>query len=71
MIRVAIINHETHQLFIEDICDADIEEYGSEEEYIKDNYYLEGEWSWDYIVHCEYYGEDDKDGIEVEFTELV
>lgn len=72
MTRVAIIDHETHRLFIEDISDEDLERYdGEEEAYIKDNYTFEGEWDWDYVTGIEYYGEDDKDGIEIEPTELL
>lgn len=71
MVRVAIINHETHQLFIEDISDEMIEQYGGEEEYIKDMYSFEGEWCWDYITDIEYYCEEYADGITIEPKELI
>lgn len=72
MVRVAIINHETHQLFIEDITDEMLEKYGGEEEaYIKDNYTFEGEWSWEYIVDIEYYCEENTDGIAIEPTDFL
>lgn len=72
MERIAIIDHETHTLFIEDI-DEDILEkkYGGEEEaYIKDTYDLSDNWSWEYIVHTEYIPIDD-DPIVVEFEDLL
>ena len=72
MERIAIIDHETHTLFIEDI-DEDILEkkYGGEEEaYIKDTYDLSDNWSWEYIVHTEYIPIDD-DPIAVEFEDLL
>ena len=71
MVRVAIINHETHQLFIEDISDENIEQYGGEEEYIMEMYTFEGEWSWDYIIDIEYYNEENADGIMIEPKDLV
>lgn len=72
MVRIAIINHETHQLFIEDITDEMLEKYGGEEEaYIKDNYTFEGEWSWEYIVDIEYYCEENTDGIVIEPREFL
>lgn len=72
MVRLAIINHETHQLFIEDVTDEMLEKYGGEEEaYIKDNYTFEGEWSWEYIVDIEYYCEENADGIAIEPTNFL
>ena len=53
--RIVIIDHDTHQVFIEDI-DTDIlnEKYnGEEEDYIKDNYVLEN-WSWDFVANIVY-----------------
>jgi hypothetical protein len=72
MTRIAIIDHATHQLNIEDISDEDLEKYGGdEEEYIKSNYTFDGEWSWDYIVGINFYAEEDKDGIDIEPTDLL
>ena len=74
MIRVAIIDHANHNLFIEDIDENVLEEKynGEEEAYIKDMYTLEGEWSWDYIT-CTQYFPMDSDGtpIEVDFEEIA
>ena len=72
--RLAIIDHATHSLYIEDVDAKLIEEqyHGEEEEYIKDTYSLtEGQWSWDYIVDTEYYPNDDQDPIAVEFKDLL
>ena len=71
MVRLAILNHETHQLFIEDVPQETIDYYGGEEEYIREMYTFEGEWSWDFIVDCVYYDTENEDGISVEFTDLV
>lgn len=64
MERIAIIDHAHHRLFIEDIDEKLLEEkYNCEEEaYIKDMYGdFDGEWSWDYITHTEYYPLDCND----------
>lgn len=73
MIRVAIIDHDTHTLFVEDIDEEILEnEYnGEEEEYIKDNYSLSDNWSWDYIIDTEYYYPENQDGVSVEFSDLA
>ena len=49
---IAIIDHDNHILYVEEI-DMDIvdEIYnGEEEEYIKANYDLGENWTWDYVV---------------------
>lgn len=53
--RIAIIDHNTHTLYVEDIDDEILEgQYGGDEQmYIDDNYSL-GEYSWDYIVDAQY-----------------
>ena len=66
--RVAIIDHDNHKLFVEDIPNAEIEKYGGEEEYIKDNYYLGENWSWDYVVDATYFSEENEDGVEINFN---
>jgi len=72
MERIAIIDHDEHQLFVEDIDETILNrDYGGEEEaYIKDNYNLEN-FSWDYIVRTEYYPENGDDPMEVDFTDLL
>ena len=69
MVRLAIIDHETHELFVETVSDEAIEQYGGEEEYIRDNYTFNDEWSWDYIVDAQYYGKAQSDPIEIDFDE--
>lgn len=73
MERIAIIDHDTHTLFVEDI-DEDIlnTKYdGDEEAYIKDNITDIGfgeNFSWDYIVDtC--YTPINGDSIDVDFEE--
>ena len=71
MVRLAIIDHASHELMIEDVNDADIEAAGDEQAYINQNYTFDGDYSWDYIVDTEYYPEGESDPMEVEFTELL
>ena len=54
--RIAIIDHTTHTLYIEDIPLSLLEEEynGEEEDYIADNYTFSGEYSWDFITDVEY-----------------
>lgn len=56
MIRVAIIDHEYHSLYVEDIDEEILDNKygGSEQKYIEDNFDL-GEYSWDYIVDSTYF----------------
>ena len=77
MERIAIIDHDTHTLYIEDI-DEDIlnnQYWGEEERYIKDHYKLEN-YSWDYIakVECyidaEYSPKEQSDSIKEEIEEI-
>lgn len=51
MERIVIIDHDRHELFIEDIDEKTLQEKynGEEEDYIKDNYDLSEHWSWDYV----------------------
>ena len=72
MVRLAIIDHAAHSLYIEDVSEAKIEEYGGEQEYIDANYTFDGDYSWDYIVDSEFYPDgDDPDPIDIEFTDLI
>lgn len=45
MVRLAIIDHEAHHLYIEDVSEAKIEEYGGEQEYIDAQYTFNGSYS--------------------------
>jgi len=76
--RLAIIDHETHTLFVEDVDENIIEtEYNGEEEaYIRDNFACaqkgDGCWSWDYIVEVEYIpNDDDKTPYDIDFENIV
>ena len=62
MTRIAVIDHSTHELYVEDINDGllNAEPYnGDVQAYIDDNYTFEGDYSWDYIVDSSYEGEND------------
>lgn len=69
--RIAVIDHERHTLYVEDINDEILEgQYGGDEQlYIDDNYNLK-DYSWDYIVDTQYLPEFDKTPLEVNFEEL-
>lgn len=72
MERIAIIDHEHHRLYIEDVDEEILNEKynGEEEAYIKDNYDLgTDDYTWEYIVGTEYPQTDDP--ITVEFSDLV
>ena len=55
MERIAIIDHDEHKLYIEDIPESILNEQydGEEEKYIEDVYDLE-HYSWDYITDALY-----------------
>jgi hypothetical protein len=72
MERIAILDHNEHKLYVEDI-DEDVlnnQYWGEEERYIRDNYDME-HFSWEYIGETLYFPEMDKDPVEVEFTKLI
>ena len=74
MERLAIIDHNNHNLYIEDVSDEMLKKYnGSEEEYIKDNYNIEGNFfSWDYIVSTQFLPyEDDPTPVEINFEDYL
>ena len=72
MRRLAIIDHDEHELFIEDINEQELEEKygGDEQKYINDNYDME-HYSWEWIVDAQYFPEGESDPIDIEFTELM
>ena len=55
MERIAIIDHDEHRLYIEDIPESVLNEQydGEEEKYIEDMYDLE-HYAWDYITDALY-----------------
>lgn len=72
MRRIAIIDHFTHELMVEDINEQELEtKYdGDEQAYIHDNYELEGDYSWDWITDAQYFSKDG-DTIEIDFDEIA
>ena len=71
MTRIAIIDHDEHHLFVEDITDEMLEKYnGDEQAYIDDNYDLEN-YSWDYIVNADYISADYFNQIEIKFERML
>lgn len=77
MKRIAIIEHEHHCLYIEDIDEQVLNEkyHGKEEEYIEDNFdFGTDNYTWDTIVDTEYFPsayEEEYPPISVEFTDLL
>jgi hypothetical protein len=73
MRRIAIIDHASHELMIEDINEQELEDQygGDEQKYIDDNYTFEGDYSWDWITDTQYFPEGESDPFEVNFEDLV
>ena len=73
MRRIAIIDHASHELMIEDVNEQELEnQYGGDEQkYIDNNYTFEGEYSWDWITDTQYFPEGESVPVEVNFEELV
>lgn len=70
MERLAILDHETHTLYVEDVPDETLAKYdGEEEAYIEDNYALE-EYSWDYIAATVYTAQDGEITAGVDIAKL-
>ncbi len=71
MTKIAIINHDEHRLYIEDVSDEDLAKYnGQEENYIKDNYNLEN-YSWDYITDAIYMAEGEEEFTDIDFKKIA
>ena len=73
MRRIAIIDHASHELMIEDVNEQELEDQygGDEQKYIDDNYTFEGDYSWDWITDTQYFPEGESDPFEVNFEDLV
>jgi hypothetical protein len=69
--RIAIIDHNEHELLIEDINEQELEEKygGDEQKYIDNNYDLEN-YSWEWIVETDYIPSDDATPIEIDFENI-
>ena len=74
MERIAIIDHERHKLFVEDISDEVLEspDWNGEEAWILNNYDVEN-FSWDYITDAQYYPENNPYGypFEIDFEDIA
>ena len=72
MRRIAIIDHNEHDLIIEDINEEVLEkEYGGDEQkYIDDNYDIEN-YSWDYITGSYYIDCEDPDPREMNIKKSI
>lgn len=71
MTKIAIINHDEHRLYIEDVSDEDLAKYNGEEEaYIKDMYNLEN-YSWDYITGAIYMAEGEEEFTDIDFKKIA
>ena len=73
MRRIAIIDHASHELMIEDVNEQELKDQygGDEQKYIDDNYTFEGDYSWDWITDTQYFPEGESDPFEVNFEDLV
>ena len=73
MRRIAIINHITHALYIEDVDEKELEEKynGDEQSYIDDSYELDGDYSWDWITDIFFFPKEDKTPIDFEPSEWL
>ena len=73
MRRIAIIDHASHELMIEDINEQVLEDQygGDEQKYINENYTFEGDYSWDWITDTQYFPEGESDPVDVEFTDWI
>jgi len=70
MIRVAIIDHEYHSLYVGEIDEEILNNKygGSEQKYIEDNFDLR-DYSWDYIVDLTYFPKQ-FDPIDINYNKL-
>ena len=73
MRRIAIIDHSSHELMVEDINEEVLESRynGDEQKYIDDNYTFEGDYSWDWITDTQYFPEGESNPVDVEFTDWI
>lgn len=70
MERLAILDHDSHTLFVEDVTEETLAKYdGEEEAYIEDNFALEN-YSWDYITATVYTAQDGEITTGIDFAKL-
>ena len=71
MVRLAVIDHSEHKLFVEDVDEKILKEYESECAYVRDHYAIAGSFSCSIIKEAEYIPEGDPHPVEINFKELV
>jgi len=73
MRRLAIIDHDTHTLYVDDVDEKELEENykGDEQAYIEDNYVLLNNYSWDWVTDAIYYKKMYEIGIDIDFDKLI
>lgn len=71
MERLAIIDHDNHVVYFEDVTEEALAKYnGDEQAYIDDNYDIEN-YSWDYITGAYYIDCDDPDPREMDILKSI
>ena len=72
MTRIAIIDHDEHRLYVEDIPEDILEKQygGDEQKYIDDNYDMEN-YSWDYITEGLFLPADESDFYDIDFNAIL
>jgi len=72
MTRIAIIDHDEHRLYVEDIPEDILEnQYGGDEQkYIDDNYDIEN-YSWDYITEGLFLPAGESDFCDIDFNTIL
>ena len=73
MRRLAILDHFTHRLIIDEVSEEELDDVydGEEEAYIRDNFTFKGDYSWDWIVDAEYYPLGGDNPIEINFEDIA
>lgn len=72
MTRIAIIDHDEHRLYVEDIPEDILEKQygGDEQKYIDDNYDIEN-YSWDYITDGLFLPAGESDFCDIDFDTIL
>ena len=72
MTRIAIIDHDEHRLYVEDIPEDILEKCygGDEQKYIDDNYDIEN-YSWDYITEGLFLPAGESDFCDIDFNTIL
>ncbi len=71
MVRIAIIDHDEHILYVEEIEDEVLARYGyDEQKFIDDNYNIEN-YSWDYIAEGLFLPAGESDFCDIDFDTIL